>query len=70
MQRVLRLAEVRRVTGLSTSSIYAMAAAGRFPKQISLSTRLVAWSEQEINEWLNARIALRDQSTRVKTEAA
>lgn len=57
---VLRLAEVRRRTGQSTSGLYAAMAAGRFPKPIRISERSVAWIESEVADWLAARVAERD----------
>jgi prophage regulatory protein len=55
--RLLRLQEVREVTGLSRSSIYADA---DFPKPVKIGPRAVAWVEQEIREWIAARIASRE----------
>jgi len=56
----LRIAEVRRATGLPTSSIYEAIAQGKFPKQLPLGPNRVAWLEDEILEWQQARIAERD----------
>jgi prophage regulatory protein len=58
--RILRLAEVRLRTGLSTSSIYNRARDGSFPKQIPLGANSIGWLESEITAWLAARIAERD----------
>lgn len=55
-ERVLRLPEVRRMTGLSRSSIYELQADGRFPRSIKLGERAVGWLEQEVREWLARRI--------------
>jgi len=57
--RLLRLQQVRDLTGLSRSSIYA---APDFPKPIKISARSVAWIEAEICEWISARIALRESA--------
>ncbi|MBA6413970.1 AlpA family phage regulatory protein [Parahaliea sp. F7430] len=61
--RLIRLREVRDLTGLSRSYIYALAADGRFPKSVALvpggSSR--AWVEAEVTAWLQQRIAERDQ---------
>jgi prophage regulatory protein len=61
--RLIRLREVRDLTGLSRSYIYALAADGRFPKSVSLvpggSSR--AWVEAEVLDWLQQRIIERDQ---------
>jgi prophage regulatory protein len=57
---VLRLPAVRAKTQLPTSSIYAMMAAGKFPKPIALSANTRGWIEAELDEFLRARIAERD----------
>ena len=52
---VLRLAEVKRLTGLSRSSIYQMMKDGIFPSAISLGPRAVGWRTGEIRLWLETR---------------
>ncbi len=54
---IYRLPQVIAKTGLSRSSIYAMVAAGRFPKQIKLGPRRVGWVESEIVDWIDAQVA-------------
>jgi len=56
MQRLLRLAAVREVTGLSRSSIYADP---EFPKPVRIGPRAVAWVEDEVRIWIDERIAAR-----------
>lgn len=46
---------VREWTGLSRSSIYAMTAAGTFPKPVKLGARAVGWRESDLAAWLEAR---------------
>jgi len=57
---VLRLPAVRAKTQLPTSTIYAMMAAGRFPKPIALSANTRGWIEVEVEAFLQARIQERD----------
>lgn len=57
--RVIKLKDVINTTGLSRSSIYAYMAKGGFPKPIQLGPRAVAWIEEEVQEWLKAKIASR-----------
>jgi prophage regulatory protein len=59
-RRFLRLASVVEVTGLPQSSVYELASQGRFPKQVRISDRAVAWIEDEILDWIDARIAERN----------
>lgn len=61
--RFLRIGEVMELSGLSRSYIYALSGDGRFPKSISLvpggTSR--AWVCAEVQDWLEQRIAERDQ---------
>jgi prophage regulatory protein len=57
---VLRLPEVRRRTGQSTSTIYAAMAAGTFPRPLRLSAGTVGWLEREVADWILGRVAERD----------
>jgi prophage regulatory protein len=61
--RILRLPQVRAVTGLGRSMIYQMEAEGRFPPRVSIGVRAVGWVESEIQDWLRRRM----ESRRVQT---
>ena len=53
----IRLREVRRLTGLSTSTIYRMSVNRTFPKQVKLGIKAVAWVKVEVLEWCLGRVA-------------
>ncbi|PCH64451.1 MAG: AlpA family transcriptional regulator [Gammaproteobacteria bacterium] len=54
--KILRLKEVKAVTGLSRSTIYAEMAKGEFPKQVQLTgNRSVGWHESVIIQWIESR---------------
>jgi prophage regulatory protein len=55
-QKLLRLPQVKSITGLSKSTIYARISDGTFPKQIALGSRLVVWVESDIQKWINQQI--------------
>ena len=57
--RLIRLPEVRKITGLSRTAIYGLLATGKFPASIQLTARAVAWVEDEVRGWIVARIAAR-----------
>ena len=57
--RIMRLNEVKAVTGLSKTTIYRFEKEGRFPSRVSLGERSMGWFEDEINLWLTQRIAAR-----------
>lgn len=54
---ILRLKDVKNITKLSGSTIYAEIKAGRFPKQFKLtSRRCVGFNAEEIYGYIQARI--------------
>lgn len=54
--KILRLHAVKEWTGLSRSTIYAMAQKGIFPKPIQLGARAVGWTTESIQTWIESRI--------------
>jgi prophage regulatory protein len=56
-QRILRLAQVREVTGLGRSCIYQLQAGKQFPQRIKIGVRAVGWIESEVQQWIAKRIA-------------
>lgn len=63
---ILRLAQVKKITGLSRSTIYLHIQNGTFPKQIKLGERSVGWLQNEIDDWLKSRIEIRDLESEVQ----
>lgn len=55
--KLLRLPDVKSITGLSKSTIYARIAEGTFPKQVPLGPRLVVWVESDIHNWIDTQIS-------------
>lgn len=53
----IRLREVKRIIGLSTTTIYVMAKEGTFPKQIRLGGNSVAWIKSEVLAWAREQVA-------------
>lgn len=58
--KFLKLNQVMSMTGLSRSSIYLAIAENRFPKQVPLGGRSVAWVQDEIEQWMDACVANRN----------
>lgn len=56
MSQILKLSEVKQITGLSGSSVYRAVAKGTFPRQIKLGERSSGWVASEIEQWLKDRI--------------
>ena len=55
--KLIRLPQVKTITGLSKSTIYARISEGTFPKQIPLGPRLVVWVESDIQKWIAEQVA-------------
>ena len=54
--------QVAERTGISVSSIKRFEALGRFPRRVPLSENRVGWLLSEIDDWIAARVAERDEA--------
>jgi prophage regulatory protein len=52
--RIMRLSEVKAVTGLSKTTIYRFEKQGRFPSRVSLGERSVGWFEDDVQAFLSS----------------
>lgn len=55
IQSLIRLPEVRRLTGLSRSSIYRLEREGRFVARVRIGDRAIAWRLAEVVAWVEGR---------------
>lgn len=62
MSKIERKDEVLGRTGLSNSSLYERVQAGTFPKPVKIGARAVGWVSDEVDQWIDQRIAERDQA--------
>lgn len=62
-KRLIRLRGVLERTGDNKSTIYQKMAAGQFPRPVPIGERAVAWIESEIDAYIDACIANRDEVT-------
>ncbi|MEQ1965171.1 AlpA family transcriptional regulator [Xenorhabdus khoisanae] len=56
-ESLIRLPEVQRRTGYSKAWIYRLIKEDKFPKQVKIGPRSVAFIESEIDGWVDQRIA-------------
>ncbi|WP_417438942.1 helix-turn-helix transcriptional regulator [Idiomarina sp.] len=63
--RLIRLPQVKDMTGLGRSSVYKLMSEGKFPKAVTLIGRASAWVESEVVEWIEDRITERDSNREV-----
>lgn len=55
--RFIRLPEVKQITGLGKTTLYALMKEGVFPAPVPLSGRAVGWVAEEVAQWCRGRIA-------------
>ena len=60
--RLIKLSEVLNITGLSRATVYRFMAKDEFPKSVSLGANSVAWVEGEVEDWILAKVAARDNT--------
>jgi prophage regulatory protein len=59
--KLLLKQQVKERVLLSDASIWREEKAGRFPRRIKIGQKRVAWSEEEIDLWLRARMDARGE---------
>jgi len=52
---ILRAPDVRRLTGLSRTTIWRMVRKGEFPVPRRLSTNAIGWIASDVEAWIAAR---------------
>jgi len=53
--RIIREAERKRKTGISSTTAWRMEKKGKFPERIQISDGLSGWYESEVDEWVATR---------------
>ncbi|MGH7037065.1 MAG: helix-turn-helix transcriptional regulator [Stellaceae bacterium] len=64
--RILRQRQVIEKVGYSPMHIWRLEKAGRFPHRVKLGPNSVGWVAEEIDAWIEARIAERDAALQSK----
>ncbi len=58
--RLLRIQQVKAITGISKTTIYKLIGQGKFPKAIHVSgSRISSWSSSELDDWITEQKAAR-----------
>ncbi|API58737.1 DNA-binding protein [Tardibacter chloracetimidivorans] len=52
-ERILRIGEVLRRTGLSRATIYRKISKGTFPRQLPISENASGWHASEVARWVS-----------------
>src|SRR5689334_22804024 len=53
--RLIYYPEVKKLTGLSRSTIWKMERSGQFPRRRLVTTARVGWLETEVRSWIESR---------------
>lgn len=67
-EKLLRLPDVMRQTGLRRAAIYARIREGIFPPPVKIGKRAVAWPESEVQKWIAELIAEGREPVEAKAE--
>ena len=56
--RIMRMPEVIKTTGISRPQIYLLISKGEFPKQIKLTSggKIAGWLQSEVMDWVASRV--------------
>ena len=60
--RLWSLSEVQKAIPYSTSQIWRLEQAGKFPRRIKLGANRVAWAADEIQDWIASKMEARDNA--------
>jgi prophage regulatory protein len=66
VKRLLRLPVVKDRTGSNTNQIYEGMKEGTFPKSVPIGKQTVGWVEEEVDAWIESRIAARQLQPRFR----
>ena len=53
--RIIRLGEVRRLTGLSAQTLWRWEQSGIFPPRLKLGPQAIGWYEADVRAWVISR---------------
>ena len=62
VERLIRIGEVKRLTGLSTATLYRKISLNEFPRPVALGVLARAWPLSEVQDWIAGLVALRGGS--------
>lgn len=61
MKMLERLPKVLARAGLGKSTVYKLISEGKFPRPVSIGARAIGFVSEEVDEWINSRVAARNQ---------
>jgi prophage regulatory protein len=61
LERLIRIDEVKRLTGVSAATLYRKISTKEFPRPVRLGVVARAWPLSEVQSWIAGRIELRER---------
>ena len=58
---LIRINQVLQIVGVSRSHWYALIKNGQAPKPVKLSERVAVWVREEVLDWIQSKVAEREQ---------
>jgi prophage regulatory protein len=55
MEKILRVTEVLKLTGLSRTTVWRMIQLDEFPTPVALGRRAVGWRASDVETWISGR---------------
>jgi prophage regulatory protein len=62
---ILRKKEVSKRVGLSPVTIWRLEKEGKFPNRVQLGRRCVGWKQEDIQQWIDSRPPVKQDSNKV-----
>lgn len=56
MTQYIRFSEIKKLIGISRSTIWRLEQKGKFPKRHKISPIEIAWLSNEVEDWINKHI--------------
>ena len=56
--QLIRITKLKEITDLPKSTIYRLISENRFPKQIKLGKRAVAWRTDDVIKWMSGLLGV------------
>ena len=67
--QILRINDISKLTGLSTSSIYKQIRLGLFPPGVKITARATGWDAEVVHEWIAAKLGRDSEAEPAKVNA-
>lgn len=64
--RLIYFPEIKRLVGLSRTTIWKLEKTGQFPRRKKITATKVGWLESEVRSWIESRVEVKGTETQPK----